>query len=163
LGAALEEGIIADALIAQSEKERESFWAVREGAPLDRLPSLVNFDVSLAIGILDEFAAACEAELLARFPGAHVSFFGHVGDSNLHIAVSVGDGSDETLHEIDAITYGLVRKFGGSVSAEHGIGTLKRDYLGYSRSAAELEVMRRIKSALDPKGILNPGKVIPPG
>ena len=163
LGAALEEGIIADALIAQSEKERESFWAVREGAPLDRLPSLVNFDVSLAIGILDEFAAACEAALLARFPGAHVSFFGHVGDSNLHIAVSVGDGSDETLHEIDAITYGLVRKFGGSVSAEHGIGTLKRDYLGYSRSAAELEVMRRIKSALDPKGILNPGKVIPPG
>jgi len=161
LGAAFEEGIIADALIAQSEKERASFWTVREGAPLDRLPSLVNFDVSLAIGALDDFAMACEAALLERFPGAHVSFFGHVGDSNLHIAVSVAGSTEETLHEIDAVVYRLVRDFGGSISAEHGIGTLKRAYLGYSRSAAEIEVMRRIKAALDPNGILNPGKVIP--
>jgi FAD/FMN-containing dehydrogenase len=162
LGAALGEGIIADALIAQSEKQRESFWTVREGAPLDRLPSLMNFDVSLAIGTLDDFAMACDAALLERFPGAHVSFFGHVGDSNLHIAVSVAGSTEETLHEIDAIVYRLVKQFQGSISAEHGIGTLKRDYLCYSRSDAEIEVMRCIKTALDPNGILNPGKVVPP-
>ncbi len=161
LGAAFEQGIIADALIAQSEKERESFWTVREGAPLDRLPSLVNFDVSLAIGALNDFAMGCEGALLERFPGAHISFFGHVGDSNLHIAVSVAGSTEETLHEIDAIVYRLVREFRGSVSAEHGIGTLKRDYLCYSRSDVEIEVMRRIKAALDANGILNPGKVIP--
>ena len=129
---------------------------------MDRLPSLVNFDVSLAIGSLGDFAADCEAALLARFPRAHVSFFGHVADSNLHIAVSEEGADEGMLHEIDAITYDLVRSYGGSISAEHGIGTLKRDFLGYSRSSAELEVMRLIKAALDPKNILNPGKVIPP-
>jgi FAD/FMN-containing dehydrogenase len=162
LATAMEEEIIADALISQSEKETQAFWSVREGHPMDRLPSLVNFDVSLAIGSLGDFAADCEAALLARFPMAHVSFFGHVADSNLHIADSEEGADDSILHEIDTITYGLVRSYGGSISAEHGIGRLKRDFLNYSRSPAEIEVMRRIKAALDPNGILNPGKVIPP-
>jgi len=157
----LGDGLIADALIAQSEKERQSFWMVREGRSLDRLPSLVNLDVSLEIGSLGAFAESCDAALKARFPAAHVSFFGHIGDSNLHIAVSVEAAGDSDLHEIDDIVYRLVASFGGSVSAEHGIGTLKRDYLGFSRKPEELEVMRRIKLALDPHGILNPGKVLP--
>jgi FAD/FMN-containing dehydrogenase len=162
LATAMEEALIADALVSQSDRETQAFWSVREGHPMDQLPSLVNFDVSLAIGSLGAFATDCEAALLARFPGAHVSFFGHVADSNLHIAVSQEGADHAVLHEIDAITYGFVRSYGGSISAEHGIGTLKRDFLSYSRSPAELEVMRRIKAALDPNGILNPGKVIPP-
>ncbi len=157
----MEDGQIADALLAQSEKERRSFWAVREGHALDRLlPSLVNLDVSLAIGSIGSFAKACERALGERFPGAHVSFYGHIGDSNLHIAVAVADAGPDELHEIDAIVYRLVHDFGGAISAEHGIGTLKRDFLSLSRSPAELAVMHRIKEALDPNGILNPGKVL---
>jgi FAD/FMN-containing dehydrogenase len=126
------------------------------------LPGLINLDVSLPIGDLGAFAGDCEAALLSRFPAAHVSFFGHVGDSNLHVAVWIEKPSEHDLHEIDAIAYDLVRKYNGSISAEHGIGTLKRDFLNHSRSEAEINVMRRIKAALDPNGILNPGKVIPP-
>ncbi|WP_119270525.1 FAD-binding oxidoreductase [Taklimakanibacter deserti] len=157
----LTDGLIADALIAQSEKERRSFWVVREGLAMDRLlPSLVNLDVSLAIGSLGIFAAECAMALDRRFPGCHVSFYGHIGDSNLHVSVSVAGASQADLHDIDEIAYRLVAQYGGSISAEHGIGTLKRDYLGYSRSLEELGVMRRIKQALDPNGILNPGKVL---
>ena len=83
-----------------------------------------------------------------------------MGDSNVHICVSVDHGPGETMHDADDIVYGVLRDFNGSISAEHGIGTLKRPYLGHSRTPAELALMRSIKSALDPKGILNPGKVI---
>jgi FAD/FMN-containing dehydrogenase len=161
LSARLDDGLILDALIAQSEKDRLGFWAVREGLEMDRLlPNLVNLDVSMAIGRLGTFAEDCGAALLARFPQAHVSFFGHVGDGNLHIAVSVPEANEADIGEISRIAYGFVRTYYGSISAEHGIGTLKRPYLSYSRSEAELELMRSIKAALDPKGILNPGKVI---
>ncbi|MCB1444480.1 MAG: FAD-binding oxidoreductase [Rhizobiaceae bacterium] len=162
LGAVFEAGLIEDALIAQSEKESRQFWTVREGAAYDRLPDLVNLDVSIAIGRMGDFAGACEAALLARFPDAHVTFYGHMGDSNLHIAVAAGSSDEATLHAIDEIAYGVVRDFDGAISAEHGIGLLKRDFLRYSRDPAELALMRAIKQALDPHGILNPGKVLPP-
>ncbi|MBP1860577.1 FAD-binding oxidoreductase [Rhizobium herbae] len=162
LGKTFEDGLVTDALIAQSEKEARAFWSVREGHLMDQLlPGLINLDVSLPIGQLDDFAGDCEKALFARFPAAHVSFFGHVGDSNLHVAVWIESPSEHDLHEIDAIAYDLVRKYKGSISAEHGIGTLKRDFLDHSRSQAEIGVMRRIKTALDPNGIMNPGKVIP--
>ncbi|WEZ85887.1 FAD-binding oxidoreductase (plasmid) [Rhizobium sp. 32-5/1] len=162
LGKAVEDGIVTDALIAQSEKEARTFWSVREGHAMDqRLPGLVNLDISLPIGRLDDFARDCEAALRARFSNAHVSFFGHVGDSNLHVAVWIQNRGEHELHEIDTIAYDLVRKYNGSISAEHGIGTLKRDFLDHSRNEAELAVMRRIKRAVDPNGILNPGKVLP--
>ncbi|MGE0007750.1 MAG: FAD-binding oxidoreductase [Parvibaculaceae bacterium] len=161
LESALADGLIADALVAQSEKERRSFWTLREGLAMDRLlPSLVNLDVGMAIGGLDGFAAACAEALDRRFPGCHVSFYGHIGDSNLHISVSVAGASEADLHDIDETVYRLVARHGGSISAEHGIGTLKRDHLGCSRTPEEIAVMRRIKSALDPNGILNPGKVL---
>jgi FAD/FMN-containing dehydrogenase len=164
LGDLLEEALIADALIARSEKDRRSFWAVREGLAMDsRLPSLVNLDVSMAIGSIGSFTETCASALAERFPGSHVSFYGHIGDSNLHIAVSVEGASESDLHDIDEIVYRLVQAHSGSISAEHGIGTLKRDFLGFSRNPEELEVMRRIKMALDPNGILNPGKVFGAG
>ncbi|WP_457580627.1 FAD-binding oxidoreductase [Ensifer canadensis] len=161
LAAALEDDVIANALIAQSEKESRLFWQVREGHAMDRLlPALINLDVSLPIGEIGHFAAQCGPALAARFPQAHISFFGHVADSNLHIAFSTPGSDEHTQHAVDAIVYDIVRRYRGSISAEHGIGTLKREFLGHSRSDAELEVMRRIKHALDPNGILNPGKVI---
>jgi FAD/FMN-containing dehydrogenase len=161
LGAMFEERLIADALIAQSEKERERFWKVREGLALDALPGLINFDVSLPVGVLDLYAQEVTAALEAEFPGIHVSVFGHVADSNIHLCISAGPIDTATEHRIDTIVYDHVRKYQGSISAEHGIGVLKRDYLPYSRSPEELELMRRIKQALDPHWILNPGKVLP--
>lgn len=161
LADALEGAVIDDALIAQSEKERDSFWRIREGHQMDRLlPQMVNLDVSMAIGALGDFADSCGQRLAQRFPGAHVSFYGHMSDGNLHVAFSLPEAAAEDLTEVSRITYDLVRHHGGSISAEHGIGTLKRPYLHYSRSEAEIGLMRRIKSVLDPGNILNPGKVI---
>ncbi len=160
LGACMEDGLVQDALLAQSEKEAREFWSVREGFDIEKLPDRINFDVSMPISKIGAFAEECAAALKTRWPHSHHSFFGHVADSNLHICVSTEYGPGEDMHSVDEIVYGVVRKFEGSISAEHGIGTLKRPYLGYSRSADELAIMRRIKAALDPKGILNPGKVI---
>ncbi len=160
LASMFEEGLIADALIAQSEKQRDEFWKVREGLALDALPRLINFDVSLPIGVLDIYSSKVTAVLEAEFPGIHVSIFGHVADSNIHLCISAGAIDDAAEHRIDTIVYEHVRQYQGSISAEHGIGSLKRDYLPYSRSPEELELMRRIKTALDPHWILNPGKVL---
>ena len=160
LAGCLENGLVRDALIAQSQNQARNFWSVREGLPIERLANLLNFDVSLPIAGIGEFAEHCGAALSARWPGSHNSFYGHVGDSNVHICVSVAYRAGEDMHSVDDIVYGVLRGFGGSISAEHGIGTLKRPYLGYTRSPAEMALMRTIKAALDPKGILNPGKVI---
>lgn len=160
LATAIETGDALDALIAQSEREARSFWTIREGEPLDRLPYLINFDVSAPTVQLGALGDRLKASLSARWPDGLFFVYGHIGDGNIHLSAWAGGTMDGVAHEMDEIVYGEVRRIGGSISAEHGIGTLKRDYLGHSRSAAEIEVMRRIKAALDPKGILNPGKVI---
>jgi FAD/FMN-containing dehydrogenase len=158
---AIEEGIILDALIAQSHAEARRFWEVREAAlPEAHVNDIVNFDVSLPIAGMDDYVRACRATISAAQPAARSFFFGHIGDSNLHIMVEVPGFSDADVHAVDRIAYDLVREVGGVISAEHGIGTLKRDWLEHSRSRAELAAMRAIKHALDPAGILNPGKVL---
>jgi FAD/FMN-containing dehydrogenase len=161
LGKALEDGVIFDALIAQSRADARRFWEVREGAlPEAQVNDIVNFDVSLPIAAAADYAQACRTAILAALPSARSFFFGHVGDSNLHIMVQVPGYSDADVHAVDRIAYDLVRDMGGVISAEHGIGTLKRDWLGHSRSPGELAAMRAIKAALDPAGILNPGKLL---
>ncbi len=166
LGGAIDADLITDATIARSARDTAELWAIREAEPIDRLPSVINFDVSLQIAEIGRFADECERRLrerwpVDRYPRCHIFTFGHIGDSNLHLSMSMGALTNEQVAEIDEVVYGTVREWQGSVSAEHGIGTLKRDYLAYSRSPEELDVMRRIKTALDPTGILNPGKVLP--
>jgi FAD/FMN-containing dehydrogenase len=159
LAGALGEGLIKDAVIAQSEREGQAIWKIREGPGLNR--PLISFDVSIAIGRMGAFADDCAAALAARFPDHPAYFFGHVGDSNLHIVVLIEGAGGEAKRAIDEIVYGLVQSYAGSISAEHGVGVLKRDFLHCSRTAEELAMMRRIKAALDPNNILNPGKVLP--
>ena len=161
LETALEEGIVSDALVAQSRADARRFWEVREGAlPEAQLPDIANFDISLPVALADDYVRACRARIAAALPSARSFFFGHVGDSNLHIMVELPGLPEADVHALDRIAYDLVRDMGGVVSAEHGIGTLKRDWLGHSRSTGELAAMRAIKAALDPAGILNPGKVL---
>jgi FAD/FMN-containing dehydrogenase len=160
LGEAMAGGAILDAVVAQSEQAARDFWLIREGHAIDTKPLVINFDVSLPIGDIDAFVTRCRAGLQARWAGSHNLFYGHIGDSNLHISVMIANEGAEVMHAVDGVVYDCVRGMAGSVSAEHGVGTLKRAYLGYSRSAPELAIMRQLKQALDPKGILNPGKLL---
>ncbi|KAB0609346.1 FAD-binding oxidoreductase [Castellaniella defragrans] len=162
LGEALMSDVVQNVVIAQSEAHVAALWSIRDASgELQRIfwPH-AGYDVSIPTGDLGGFIQACTRAVKKRWPGARTVFFGHVGDSNIHIGVKV-DEDPFPEPDIDRVVYGLVRDWGGSVSAEHGIGVLKRPYLGYSRSAAELAAMRALKAALDPLGLLNPGKVLP--
>ncbi|MEK7317882.1 MAG: FAD-binding oxidoreductase [Pseudomonadota bacterium] len=166
LEGAMESGLIVDAAVAASGKEAESFWKLRDAVaefPQMWAPNAA-FDVSLPIGSIGRFADALRSAILERWPTAELVNFGHVGDSNLHFSVHLPevDAAAFPEAEIDAVAYAIVREFAGSVSAEHGIGIHKKPYLGNSRTPEELALMRTIKAALDPKGILNPGRVFDP-
>jgi FAD/FMN-containing dehydrogenase len=163
LAGQLEKGTVRDALIAQSGQDRARFWAYRE-SPYEYgriLPALVGFDISIPIGRIGEAVQAIKGDLAARFPGLIQAWFGHVADSNLHL-IATRDGIDAGLkHRVEEVVYGHVARFEGSISAEHGVGRSKRRFLPLSRSKAELTLMRAIKTALDPSGILNPGRILP--
>lgn len=160
LGEALENGLVTDAVVAQSESETAALWRVRDASGEFRQVFWphVGFDVSIPTGEIGRFVEQLTAQLHTRWPEVETVFFGHIGDANIHIGVKVGAG-EQPEQAIEALVYELVGQWRGSVSAEHGIGLLKKPYLGHSRSAEEIALMRRVKAALDPKGILNPGKV----
>lgn len=154
-------GVIEDAALARSHADARALWTLRDSTaelPL-LLPGMTSFDVSFAIGEIGRAAEACRTMLQARWPGCIALFYGHLGDGNLHLIVQAEGGNPEVMRQIDTAVYDLVRRFGGSVSAEHGIGTLKQSVLPFSRTEGELAAMRAIKAALDPKHILNRGKV----
>ena len=162
LGRMLEEGVLIDAALARSDADAKALWAIRDATaefPI-LLPRLAAFDVSFAIGDIGRAALECEAMLRERWPGSIALVYGHLGDGNLHVIAHVQGGGPETNEAIEGAVYDLVRRYHGAVSAEHGIGLLKRKVLGHTRSPAELAAMRAIKAALDPRGILNPGKVL---
>lgn len=160
LAAAIEDGMVIDAVIAKSGKEREALWAVREdmGPGLAAYRPFMVYDVSMALGDMAGFAETVRERIAAAFPAARMLFYGHAGDGNLHIIVCTGSAEDEAA--VDGLVYGAVREVGGSIAAEHGIGRSRVAWLGHTRSEAEVALMRRIKQALDPAQVLNPGKII---
>lgn len=155
-------GLIADAAIAQSQADMADFWHTRDacGEFQTVLGPHCAFDIGLPVKDMDRFVVACRAALEAQMPGITSVYYGHIGDGNLHI-VALREGFDvQPSDDINRIVYEVVREFGGTVSAEHGIGTVKKAYLSFTRSAQEVELMATLKRALDPGYILNPGKII---
>ena len=160
LGEAMEAGDVVDAVIAQSQTQAKTLWKLRE-APAElntHMHPPINFDVSLPQSEIGKFADAIQAAFDARWPAHFTLFFGHVGDGNLHVSTDGASVRGE-CEAVEAELYRVVGVFQGSVSAEHGIGLHKKPFLAMSRTPAELAAMRAIKAALDPLGLMNPGKV----
>lgn len=158
---ALEDGEVTDAVVAQSISDASRFWKIRDmsGPLVQKLAPLCNYDVSVETARIEDFRRDCLARLRARWPSAETICFGHLADSNLHMFVTVGE-TPFPASTVDEIVYACVRDWQGSISAEHGIGTVKRKYLAYSRTPAEIATMKLLKASLDRRGILNPGKVL---
>jgi FAD/FMN-containing dehydrogenase len=156
----LEQGMVADAVLAKSEAERKALWKIRDDVHyLREVGPAFTFDVSLPIPTMDRYINELDAAVAARWQGSSVYSFGHLGDGNLHVIVACPAGA-EAKQAVEELVYGPLEAIRGSISAEHGIGIDKKPYLGLSRSPAEIAVMAAVKRALDPKNILNPGKVV---
>ena len=167
LGAAIEAGLVVDAAIAANVAQSRAMWHLRESIPLAEAEQGkgVKHDVSIPISSIAAFVHTTNALLQQRFPGVRNVVFGHLGDGNLHYNVARGPGQTEAdllalQQGIYDIVHRSVQEHGGSISAEHGIGQLKRDELPHYKSPLELSLMKRIKQALDPHGLMNPGKVL---
>lgn len=167
LAEAHEAGLVSDAAIASSIAQQHAFWHLRESMSEAQRPEggSIKHDVSVPISRIPAFLAEADAAVHALMPDARICAFGHLGDGNIHYNISQPVGADKAAfiarwREVNAVVHAVVHKHTGSISAEHGVGQLKRDELAASRPAIETELMRRIKQAFDPAGIMNPGKVI---
>jgi len=158
----LEQGLVRNAAVAQSVADQRAFWHVRDAVgELHQIwPRHLAFDIGLPIGAMDDYRARCQATLAEHVPGCESIFYGHVGDGNVHIVTYLPGVTDQPKDAVEDVVYGLVRDYGGTVSAEHGIGTTKRRWLAHARSPEQIALMRTLKAALDPHNLLNPGKVI---
>ncbi|WP_118178646.1 FAD-binding oxidoreductase [Paraburkholderia phosphatilytica] len=158
----MENGVIANAALAQSLADVHAFWGVRDACA--EFPQVLgpheSFDIGLPVSVMDDYVSACRDALQARLPGVVALFYGHIGDGNLHIVSCVPGSSPQPKEAIAETVYTLVQRFGGTISAEHGIGITKKGWLPCTRSEPELALMRRLKDALDPHHLLNPGKVV---
>ncbi len=155
---AFENELIIDAVLAQSLSEKAKIWEIRDDVEaVMELGPVCVFDISVPISNMSEYLSRVETGLESRWPDYQIVIFGHLGDSNLHIGVSTGSLDDKP--EVEQVVYSALEGLSGSVSAEHGIGLEKRKFLQFSKSEAEIELMRAIKRTLDPKNLLNPGKV----
>ncbi|MGL4198088.1 MAG: FAD-binding oxidoreductase, partial [Allorhizobium sp.] len=167
LAEAFESGLVADAAIAASLAQQDAFWHLRESMSDAQKPEggSIKHDVSVPVSRIPAFLEEADAAVHALMPDARICAFGHLGDGNIHYNISQPVGADKSAfiarwREVNAVVHAVVHKQTGSISAEHGVGQLKRDELAASRPAIETELMRRIKQAFDPAGIMNPGKVI---
>ncbi|MEK8052386.1 FAD-binding oxidoreductase [Ideonella sp. DXS22W] len=168
LGDALEQELINDAAVAESLAQSATLWHLRESIPLAQSEEGLNVkhDIALPVSAIPEFCERTDAALAAAFPGIRLVNFGHLGDGNLHYNVQGPEGGSaaeflaQHEHTINTIVFDAVAQYGGSFSAEHGIGALKRDELALRKSPVALGMMRAIKQALDPKNLLNPGRVV---
>ena len=161
LETAFDQGLFADAVIAQSSEQRRALWRIREDSEqIETQHDLTfSFDISLPIGAMEQYVIDVQRALEAAFGAIEFWVYGHVGDGNLHLSVWGSTLTEGDRERVAAIIYQPLTQLSGSISAEHGIGLEKKPFLALSRSAEEIDLMRRIKRALDPKGILNPGKI----
>ncbi|MEO8250358.1 MAG: FAD-binding oxidoreductase [Burkholderiales bacterium] len=168
LEAALEKGCVSDAVVAESIAQAQALWQVREHIPLAQAQEGLNIkhDVSIPISLIPEFCAKTDAELTGELAGARLVVYGHLGDGNLHYNVQAPDGQDAKAfmkeHEarVNDIVYESVSRFAGSISAEHGVGSMKVEKLEHFKAPVALAMMRSIKQALDPRNLMNPGRVV---
>ncbi len=167
LGAALEAGLALDAAVAANLAQVQALWALRENiSEAQRIEGIsIKHDVSVPVSRIPEFLARAGEALRARWPEVRIVAFGHIGDGNLHYNLSRPDAQDNarfiaTTPEVNRVVHDLVDELGGSISAEHGLGQLKREEIKRYKSPIELELMATVKAALDPRGLMNPGKVI---
>jgi FAD/FMN-containing dehydrogenase len=160
--------LLADAVIATNETQAEAFWLIRDSisaAERERGPA-VQHDISVPVEAMPDFIETAVPQLQGDWPGTEAIAFGHLGDGNVHFHVIAPQGSDgpawhrQDGKAISAQVHDLVTTWGGSISAEHGIGQLKRDELARLADPVALDMMRRVKQALDPLGLLNPGKLL---
>ena len=168
LGAALERGCVEDAVVAESLAQSRALWHVRESIPLAQAEEGLNIkhDISVPVSAIPRFVQLTDAALQAHMPGIRLVNFGHLGDGNLHYNVQAPAGADardflvSQEPRVNEIVYDNVQAFGGSISAEHGVGALKLEELRHRKSPVALSLMRQIKAALDPQGLMNPGRVL---
>ncbi|MDB5890901.1 MAG: linked oxidase-like protein [Polaromonas sp.] len=168
LEVAFEDGCVTDAVVAENLSQASQLWHVRESIPLAQAEEGPNIkhDVSIAVSRIPEFVAATEALLEQAVPGVRIVNFGHLGDGNLHFNVQAPEGGDAKAFlgqqeaSVNTIVYDSVHRFGGSISAEHGVGSLKVDKLEQHKSPVALGLMRAVKRALDPDNVMNPGRVV---
>ena len=167
LAKAMEDGIVDDAVIAANLSQRQAFWKLRDEMSAAQKPEggSIKHDISVPVAAVPAFIEEANAAVVKLIPGSRPVPFGHLGDGNIHYNVSqpVGGKSEDFLarwHEVNAVVFAIVLRMGGSISAEHGIGVLKRDELPDVKDKVAIELMRGIKAMLDPHGIMNPGKVL---
>lgn len=168
LETALEQGCVTDAVVAENLAQAHQLWHIRESIPLAQAEEGLNIkhDISVAVSRIPEFVEVTDALLTQAIPGVRLVNFGHLGDGNLHYNVQAPASGDAAAflrdheEEVNALVYDSVTKFGGSISAEHGVGSLKLDKLEQHKSPVALSMMRAIKRALDPQNLMNPGRVL---
>ncbi|MBN9599013.1 MAG: FAD-binding oxidoreductase [Afipia sp.] len=164
---AMEQDIVSDAVIAASLEQRNAFWTLREILSPAQKPEggSIKHDISVPVAAVPQFIAEADAAVAELIPGARPVAFGHLGDGNIHYNISQPPGADKQAflarwHEVNSIVHKIVLKHHGSISAEHGIGVLKRDELAHVKDPVALDLMRTLKRSLDPLNILNPGKML---
>ena len=167
LAGRLEAGAVADATIAHSGTQAKKLWALRENiSEAQKIEGIsIKHDIAVPVSRIPEFLAQADAALEKAFPGIRIVAFGHVGDGNLHYNLSRPDAQENAdfmacLPAVNRIVHDAVHALNGSISAEHGIGQLKREELLRYKSPVEMALMRSIKQALDPRGLMNPGKIL---
>jgi FAD/FMN-containing dehydrogenase len=160
-------GLVENAVVAASDAQRKALWHMRESMSPAQKPEggSIKHDVSVPVSAIPAFMAEADAAVMAAMPGARICSFGHMGDGNIHYNISQPVGADRGAflgrwREINHLVHGIVLKYHGSISAEHGIGQLKRDELASVREPIEMDLMARVKRSFDPAGIMIPGKVI---
>jgi D-lactate dehydrogenase (cytochrome) len=167
LAQAMENGVVDDAVIAANLSQRQTFWKLRDEMSAAQKPEggSIKHDISVPVVAVPDFLAQADAAVVKLIPGSRPVPFGHLGDGNIHYNVSQPVGTDAAdflarWHEVNKVVFDIVLEMGGSISAEHGIGVLKRDELPDVKDKTAIELMRAFKAMLDPNGIMNPGKVL---